>query len=476
MRPPRTGLSIAAAVAAMVMSTVAAAQARRPDAGNIAADEEALRRRNAREQNEAIQTAVRRWTWAAMPLRSYDDGYDPNAVEPSRMARVTALAADASGGAIVGGVVRGPIQLGGTAVTKMEKKVGFIARVDRGGAFHMIRLEPESRWPEALAVDRTGRIVVAFQDGKLASVTPEGRTIWSRHLRPARAVALTADGDILAAGCAWGESEFATDPSETLLGDGYVARVSPAGDVRWMYRMELSRKQLFYRPDDRKAADCASGIAPGPGGDIYIAGTFSRDLAEGLPVEPNVPSGGSFLARFTADGRLRWSRPVGWGFGRVSLAAVPEGAVVVVAGYVAPRARPPLPDANLAAFDADGKPLWLLPWPGPAQPGAANPDVGDLRVVAHKAGDADFVLAGTYHAAVTAGGAPLPWTDGGVFLMSVDRRGSIKALRGLRTQRERMAEGHQISRLVLGPAAEALWVGGAMGALGQGAWVQATGW
>jgi hypothetical protein len=118
----------------------------------------------------------------------------------------------------------------------------------------------------------------------------------------------------------------------------------------------------------------------------------------------------------------------------------------------------------------------LLPWPGPAQPGAANPDVGNLQVVAHKAGNADFVVAGTYHAAVTAGGAPLPWTDGGVFLMSVDRRGSVKALRGLRTQRERMAEGDQVSRLVLGPAADALWVGGAMGALGQGAWVQAVGW
>jgi anti-sigma-K factor RskA len=88
MRPPKSGSSIVAAVAALSISAVAAAQTRRPDAGNIAADEEALRSKNAREQNEAIQAAVRRWTWAAMPLRSYDDGYDPNAVEPSRMARV----------------------------------------------------------------------------------------------------------------------------------------------------------------------------------------------------------------------------------------------------------------------------------------------------------------------------------------------------------------------------------------------------
>jgi len=240
-----------------------------------------------------------------------------------------------------------------------------------------------------------------------------------------------------------------------------------------MYRMELGKGQLFYRRSDRMAGDCASGIAPGPGGALYIAGSFSRrDVPPGSRVKPELPKGGSFLARFTADGRLRWSRPVGWAFGRVWLAAVPDGAVVVVAGLVTPPARTRLAKAYLAAFDPDGKPLWSLPWPAPASPGAANPDVGRLQVVAHKAGDADFVLAGTYRAAVTAGGAPLPWTDGGVFLMNVDRRGSVKALRGLRTEREPSREGRQVSAVVLAPAANALWVGGAMGALGQGAWVQ----
>jgi hypothetical protein len=37
--------------AALIISAVAAAQAQRPDAGDIAADEEAFRRKNAREQN-----------------------------------------------------------------------------------------------------------------------------------------------------------------------------------------------------------------------------------------------------------------------------------------------------------------------------------------------------------------------------------------------------------------------------------------
>lgn len=441
MRHLTSGPSTAATVATLIAAVVATAQAQRPHAGRAAAKTDAFRSKNAREQNDVIRASVQRWTWAAMPLRSYDDDDDPNAVEASRMARVRALAVDASGAAIVGGVVRGPIQLGGTAVQKTESKRGFVARVDRDGGFRVIRLETESIWPDAIAIDRSGRIVVSYQNGKLVSMTPEGLTLWSHDLRPARALAVTPDGDILAAGCHWGASKFATMPSETLLGNGYVARLSGAGDVRWMYRMELGKGQLFYRPDDRAATDCGSGIAAGPAGDIYIAGSFSRTTRATplpAPVDPDLPWGGSFLARFTAEGRLRWSRPVGYAFGRVWVAAVPDGTVAVVAGYVAP---PGKPDANLAAFDPDGKPLWSLPWPEPMQAGIRYPQVGDLQVVAHKAGDADFLLAGTYHATVTAGVERLPWTDGGVFLMNVDRRGSVKALRGLRAERERPREG-----------------------------------
>ena len=265
--------------------------------------------------------------------------------------------------------------------------------------------------------------------------------------------------------------------SETVLGDGYVARISPGGNVRWMYRMELGQGDLFYRANDRHVADCATAIAPGPGGDIYVAGSFSRDVPEGRADEPNLPVGGSFLARFSGDGQLRWSRLVAGAFGRVWLAAAPDGAVVVVAGNVAPPAKPDaLPDPGLAAFDADGMPLWSLPLRKPPQPAAAAPDVGNLQVVAHKAGDTDFVVAGTYHAALAAGDASLAWTDGGVFLLKTDRRGAVKSLRGLRAQRAPTGEGSQASAVVLGPAAAGLWVGGIVGARGRGAWLQMARW
>src|SRR4029079_3022578 len=93
---------------------------------------------------------------------------------------------------------------------------------------------------------------------------------------------------------------------EMILGDGYVARISPGGDVRLMYRMERD-KDLFYRRD-RPAEECLHGIAPGPGGAVFVAGTYHRHIPDkkiGRHDPREMPSGGRVVARVSAGCRVR---------------------------------------------------------------------------------------------------------------------------------------------------------------------------
>jgi hypothetical protein len=70
-------------------------------------------------------------------------------------------------------------------------------------------------------------------------MTPQGRTAWARDLPPARALAVAPDGDILAAGCKWGEDRTADRLGgtpwmyEMILGDGYV-KVGPSAAALWI--------------------------------------------------------------------------------------------------------------------------------------------------------------------------------------------------------------------------------------------------
>ena len=232
--PCRTCPALAAAAVALALALASsAAQARRPDADDWEAD---ARREFERDERSTVRDSTRGWTWAAMGKIDHDDDREPynDDSNPRRpLVRVTALAADASGNAIVGGGVRGPLRLGTTSVGMTQQPRGFIARVNRAGGFHMIQLAERETFmqPSALAIDRGGHIVASYEDGKLATLTREGRPVWSRDLPPARALAIAPGGDILAAGCwiierressPWSKQIF----NVTEIREGYVARIS----------------------------------------------------------------------------------------------------------------------------------------------------------------------------------------------------------------------------------------------------------
>jgi hypothetical protein len=366
-----------------------------------------------------------------------------------------------------------------------EQRRGFIARIDRAGRFHMIRLADRetSEVPSALAIDGAGRIVASYEARRLTTITGTGRGLWSRDLPAARALAFAPNGDILAAGC---DIDVHRESSMTAkityevtdVTAGYVARISPAGEIRWTYRLDRGQGDLFYRPNDRPVVDCATGIAPAPGGDIYVAGDFGRSLKSEQVDEPGLPLGGSFLARFSADGQLRWSRLIATGPGSVSLAAVPNGQVVVVAGEVAPpagdRVGPVGP--GLAAFDPEGLPLWTLPIRRAPEPRADDTRVANLQVAAHRSGTADLICVGTNRASVAMGGASLSETPSGIFTATIDRRGAVIALRAVPGKGRPTAAGGDLVDLSLAPGNGGLWVGGTMRAETSGAWLQAVPW
>jgi len=317
--------TVAVALAALAVSAPSA-WARR-----IADDdwETSYRLEYERDERKSVRDAARGWTWAAMPavdfedyqLRPHRDDDNPR----RRVVRVTALAATASGDAIVGGAVRGPIKLGATSVGMTQAPRGFIARVGRGGGFRMIRLgERETyRIPSALAIDRAGRIVVSYEDGGLDAMTLDGRALWSAGLPPARALAFAANGDILAAGCRITKrlSHLKSISTYDEITDGYFARVTSWGHIRWTDRLDRGDHQLFYRPNDRAVTDCATGIAPGPSDDVFVAGDFTRwGSLDHKEDDPALPLFGSFLARVSDGGRIVWSRLAAAGNGTAAAA------------------------------------------------------------------------------------------------------------------------------------------------------------
>jgi len=472
--PWRMLASVAAAVATLA-TAAPRAEARRVDPDDSDAQD---RLEHDRDERTTIRDMVRGWTWAAMPPVEFNDGgqFVDDDHPRRRLLRLTALAATASGDAIVGGAVRGPMRLGATSIGVTPNPRGFVARIDRGGRFRMIRFAEAEPWmvPSALAVERAGRIVVSYEGGKLAAMTPEGRVSWTRVLLPARALAFASNGDILAAGCRITKTRLVGQKSTGFydkIEDGYFARISRAGDIVWTYRLDRGQQDLFYRPNGRPVTDCATAIAPAPDGDIYVAGHFVQAARWDLPEEEPGPTYGIFLARISGGGRLRWSRLVAQGTGRVALAAAPNGDLVVVAGHVATLNTP-----GIAAFDADGMPVWSLPITSTPTPPSINLEIENLQIVAHKHGKADFACVGTYRFPIEVGDARLAETEGGVFLAEVNRRGAVTALRGIPGTSRPKGAGTETSNVSIGPGPSGLWVGGTMRVQTTGAWIQAVPW
>jgi len=458
-------------------------------------DDEDDRREYERDQRKDIRSLERGWTWAVMPPVDHgDEGGGPLGVDEDgahRVVRVTALAITPSGEALVGGEVRGTVRLGTTLVAPTAALRGFVGAVNAGGRFRMIQLgeRESSATPSALAVDRARRIVAAYDDGTLALMTPGGRTLWSVRLPPARALAFAANGDVLASGCFRQRHRASGAMSKNTWivekdSDGYVARVSAQGGIAWFYRFDREDQRffdraadrLFYRLDGGSVEDCGSGIAAGPDGDVFVAGRYAGALRADRPEDPSLPPAGSFLARFTGDGRPRWSRLIAPSHrDPVSLAMGGAAGPIVVAGPVVRNDDGPSAAAGAVAFDLDGTPRWSLAvQPVTAPPRGSDDGIEQLVVAVAAGSDPGFFLAGLHRTPIQLGRRTLAAAGAGIFLARVGEDGAPLSLSEA-SPRDRKGEGPGDAALtvILGTGRErGAWLAGTMRVWTSGGWAQ----
>lgn len=130
----------------------------------------------------------------------------------------------------------------------------------------------------------------------------EGKHLWSRQFgtadsETARAIAVAPDGGIYVSGYAKG----AAFPPEKGNGgaDGYVARLSPTGELQWA--------RLFGGSAD----DSADSIAVDREGNVVAAGSFGDKLTIGDGTLKSAGADDGFLIKFDPSGRRLWAKRIG---------------------------------------------------------------------------------------------------------------------------------------------------------------------
>ncbi|MCB9756375.1 MAG: hypothetical protein H6713_41175 [Myxococcales bacterium] len=297
-------------------------------------------------------------------------------------ARVTAIAATPAGELVLGGYLRGNLRLyehelapqGGDDVLLVRTNAEGVPRWARSlGDSSLQQLNALALTPDGDALIAgvfTHRIPLAearvskgHVDIFLARLAPNGDVRWDRTFGDVsadavEALALDRAGDLWVTGWFRHTLDLGDGAPLTARGeqDAFVARYSPAGELRWSLQLGVTGVQL------------GRALALTPDGDVLVAGLTSGALELG---EHQLDSGSLediFLARLSPEGAPRWLRAVGHPGYREQLHGVacsPAGAVVLSARrgpeleldeLTLPRTRDSSP--LLASFDGDGKARW----------------------------------------------------------------------------------------------------------------------
>jgi len=272
---------------------------------------------------------------------------------------------------------------------------------------------------KAVAVDGQGAIYVAGDTfGTLPGQTPGGTLdAFVRKYDPAGAELWTRQFGAWDRDIAWG---IATD----RVGSAYVVgqtegtlpgQQSSGGWDAFIRKYDASGAEQWTRQFGGGGADIASGVAVGPGGDLYVVGTTSSTL----PGQTSAGSFDAFIRRYNAAGEEVWTRQFGTppGDNARRVTVDPNGAVLVVGsteGALPGQASAGGFDVFVSMFQADGRQIWTR------QFGSGGDDFGvaigtDRYGGISVAGSADQALPGqssgtTFLSHFDVGGTAL-WTD-----------------------------------------------------------------
>jgi hypothetical protein len=237
------------------------------------------------------------------------------------------VAVDGKGNVILVGYFTGPAAFGGktlagsglwdVAIAKYAPDGTLLWATEAGGA--------SSDEPQSVAVDQQGNVIVAgsyqqgasfgqhklssagSNDGFVAKLSPAGQPLWAHSVGGkgadfAHGVAVDGAGDIYIAGSFNWDADFGSTQLSAAGGvyaDIYVHKLDAAGGDEWAVSA------------GGKKFDAADDIVVDAAGNLFITGNF-WDVAKFGPLSLTSVAGSDlYVASLNPDGTFRWATPAG---------------------------------------------------------------------------------------------------------------------------------------------------------------------
>lgn len=282
-------------------------------------------------------------------LKRDADGSIPSSVDLTS-SNIRAIAGSPGGDVVVAGDFSGTLALDGTTLDSKGSVDILVARLDASLGIESAKSYGGSgdEFPEAIAVDASGRVVLAgttssdkldlgcgasAPNGSKASVSfvvmyePSGICKWNSFAHGARVTALAMDpqGGAVVAGVFESLADFGNGQKLTVpSGDraGYVQSIDENGKTRWIAQFGTNGKAV------------ASSIAMDPWQNVVVGGQFAGTMDIGNETYGSV-SGDAFAAKLAPSGTPLWNLRFGDATGNaISGVAVDSKGNIGVVGTV----------------------------------------------------------------------------------------------------------------------------------------------
>jgi hypothetical protein len=310
----------------------------------------------------------------------------------------TSVAVDPSGNLYATGYFTDTATFGELTLQSISGRAIFVAKYSPEGAVQWARQAGGVFSDEGLgiAVDADGNAYVTgyFIEGAtfdtlplqgaghadvfVAKYAPGGELLWARQAGGSRwdhgaAIAVDANGHVYVTGTFTASATFGAFSLESAgLGDVFVAKYSPAGDVLWV--------RQAGGPDP----DVGMGIAVDAEGNVYVTGEFGATAHFGPFTLASAGGSDVFVAKYSADGDALWARRAGsWSPAMGRDVAVDAAGHVYVTGEFIDQADfgahtltgVGYKDVFLAKYSSDGDVLWAR------QAGGTFEDLGNAMAL-----------------------------------------------------------------------------------------------